>query len=68
MSMTKIGPQIVKIDENACMKLMDLFQLMKLMSKLDLEIDSENYDTISGFLIDEMGIIPSESDNRKGRI
>jgi putative hemolysin len=32
--------------------------------KLDLDLYSENYDTISGFLIDQLGTIPTENDNR----
>jgi putative hemolysin len=32
--------------------------------KLDLGLYSENYDTISGFLIDHMGSIPQENDER----
>ncbi len=32
--------------------------------KLDLDLYSENYDTISGFLIDQLGTIPMENDNR----
>lgn len=33
-------------------------------NKLDLNLYSENYDTISGFLIDHMGSIPMENDDR----
>ena len=36
----------------------------ELNMKLDLDIYSENYDTISGFLIDHMGTIPQEHDER----
>ncbi|MHB8127773.1 MAG: hemolysin family protein [Mobilitalea sp.] len=36
----------------------------ELNSKLDLNLYSENYDTISGFLIDHMGSIPQEHDDR----
>jgi putative hemolysin len=32
--------------------------------QLDLNLYSENYDTISGFLIDHMGTIPQENDDR----
>ncbi len=32
--------------------------------KLDLQLYSENYDTLSGFLIDHMGTIPQENDDR----
>lgn len=60
----KNGPQIVKIDEYVY-EIDGFVSVDEINSKLNLEIDSENYDTISGFLIDEMGFIPSENDNRK---
>lgn len=33
-------------------------------NRLDLNIYSENYETVSGFLIDQMGSIPQEKDDR----
>lgn len=36
----------------------------ELNNKLDLNLYSENYDTISGFLIDRIGSIPLENDDR----
>lgn len=36
----------------------------ELNNKLDLDLYSENYDTISGFLIDHLGSIPLENDDR----
>ncbi len=60
----KNSPQIVKIDENIY-EIDGLVSVDEINSRLNLEIDSENYDTLSGFLVDEMGIIPAENDNRK---
>jgi putative hemolysin len=60
----KNGPQIVEID--ASTYLIDgLITVDEINSKLNLEIESENYDTISGLLIDTMGAIPKEDDTRK---
>lgn len=60
----KNGPQIVKIDEYVYL-IDGLVTVDEINSKLDLEIESENYDTISGLLIGIMGTIPMKSDNRK---
>ncbi len=38
--------------------------LDEINNKLDLQLYSENYDTLSGFLIDHMGTIPQENDDR----
>jgi putative hemolysin len=38
--------------------------LDELNNKLELQLYSENYDTLSGFLIDHMGTIPQENDDR----
>ncbi len=38
--------------------------LDEINNKLDLQLYSENYDTLSGFLIDHMGSIPQENDDR----
>lgn len=63
----KNGPQILKVSEY--IYLIDgLVTVDEINSKLDLEIESENYDTISGLLIDIMGTIPMKSDNRKIKI
>lgn len=60
----KNGPQIVEID--ASTYLIDgLITVDEINSKLNLEIESQNYDTISGLLIDTMGAIPKEDDTRK---
>lgn len=36
----------------------------ELNNRLDLDLFSENYDTVSGFLIDHMGTIPQENEDR----
>lgn len=41
-----------------------LVSVDELNNKLDLNLSSENYDTISGFLIDHIGLIPLEKDDR----
>lgn len=41
-----------------------LLTIDELNSKLDLNISSENYETISGLLIDTMGEIPGDHDDR----
>ena len=60
----KNGPQITKLDDYTYL-IDGLVTIDQINDKLDIEIDSENYDTISGFLIDELGYIPSEGDTRK---
>lgn len=60
----KKGPQIKKLDDNTYL-IDGLVTIDQINDKLDTEIDSENYDTISGFLIDELGYIPSEGDTKK---
>ena len=60
----KNGPQIDKVDEYTYL-IDGLVTIDEINSKLDLDIESENYDTISGLLIDIMGTIPIESDKRK---
>ena len=41
-----------------------LVSIDELNNRLDLDLSSENYDTISGFLIDHLGSIPQEKDDR----
>lgn len=60
----KNGPKIKKLDEYTYL-IDGLVTIDQINDKLDIEIDSENYDTISGFLIDELGYIPSEGDTKK---
>lgn len=60
----KNAPQILKLDDYTY--LVDgLISVDQLNDKLDIEIDSENYDTVSGFLIDELGYIPGEDDHQR---
>lgn len=56
-------PKIQKIDNNTYM-IDGLITIDELNNKLDLDISSDNYDTLSGLLIDIMGTIPSEGDDR----
>lgn len=56
-------PKIVKVDADTY--LVDgLVSIGELNNKLDLNLYSEYYDTISGFLIDQIGSIPNEKDDR----
>lgn len=56
-------PKIIKLDTNTF--LVDgLVTIGELNNRLDLDLYSENYDTISGFLIDQIGSIPKEKDDR----
>jgi putative hemolysin len=41
-----------------------LVTIDEINNRLDLNIYSENYDTVSGFLIDQIGSIPQEKDDR----
>jgi putative hemolysin len=55
--------KLKRIDDNTY--LVDgMATIDELNNKLDLQLYSENYDTISGFLIDHMGSIPQENDDR----
>lgn len=56
-------PKIKKIN-NSTYIIDGLLTIVELNYKLDLNISSENYETISGLLIDTMGEIPSEHDDR----
>jgi putative hemolysin len=56
-------PKIVQIDPNTYM-IDGLVSIGDLNNKLDLSLYSEYYDTISGYLIDHIGSIPKEEDNR----
>ena len=55
--------KIKKIDDNTYI-LDGMATLDEINNKLDLELYSENYDTLSGFLIDRIGTIPLENDDR----
>lgn len=56
-------PKIRKLD-NSTYIIDGLLSIDDLNYKLGLNISSENYETISGLLIDTMGEIPSEKDDR----
>ncbi len=55
--------RILKIDSNTYI-IDGLVSIGELNNKLDLSLYSENYDTISGYLIDQIGSIPKEEDDR----
>lgn len=55
--------KIKQIDANTYM-VDGLVTIGELNNKLDLNLYSEYYDTISGFLIDKIGFIPKEEDDR----
>lgn len=56
-------PKIKMLDTSTYL-LDGLLTIDELNEELDLGISSENYDTISGFLIDTMGAIPSDDEDR----
>ncbi len=56
-------PKIKKLD-NSTYLIDGLLTIDELNSKLDLNISSDNYETISGLLIDTMGEIPDDHDDR----
>lgn len=55
--------KIVKIEPDTYI-IDGMITLGELNNKLDLDLYSDNYDTISGFLIDRIGSIPKEKDDR----
>ncbi len=56
-------PKIKKLDNNTYL-IDGLLTIDELNDKLDLNISSDNYETISGLLIDTMGEIPNDHDDR----
>lgn len=58
-----VSYKIKRIDESTYM-VDGLMTIDELNNRLDLDISSENYDTLSGFLIDNLGAIPQEEDDR----
>lgn len=58
------GPEIKKLDDKTYM-IDGLISIDDINDYFDLEIDTEDYDTISGFLIDELGYIPTEEDHSR---
>lgn len=57
-----VSYKIKKIDESTYM-VDGLITIDELNNRLNLDISSENYDTLSGFLIDNLGAIPQEEDD-----
>ncbi len=55
--------KINKLDENTYL-IDGMVTIDELNNRLDLDLYSENYDTISGYLIEEIGSIPQERDDR----
>ncbi len=55
--------KIMKLDSNTYL-IDGLVSIGELNNKLDLNLYSEYYDTISGYLIDQIGSIPKEEDDR----
>ncbi len=55
--------KIKKLDENTYL-IDGMVTIDELNNRLDLDLYSENYDTISGYLIEEIGSIPQERDDR----
>lgn len=53
------SPDITSIDDNTYL-ISGLVSLDEMNSKFNLRIDSSNYDTVSGFIIDKLGFIPSK--------
>ena len=56
-------PTIQKLDHNTYI-IDGLISIDELNNRLDLDISSDNYDTLSGLLVDIIGAIPNEDDNR----
>lgn len=55
--------KVKKLDDSTYM-IDGMATLDELNNQLDLDLTSDNYDTISGFLIDHIGCIPQENDDR----
>lgn len=55
--------KIKKLDDSTYL-LDGMVTLDEINNHLELQLFSENYDTLSGFLIDHMGSIPQENDDR----
>ena len=55
--------KVKKLDDDTYM-IDGMASLDELNNKLDLNLFSDNYDTISGFLIDHLGSIPQENEDR----
>ncbi len=55
--------KIKKLDDSTYL-IDGMVTLDEINNHLDLQLYSENYDTLSGYLIDHMGTIPQENDDR----
>lgn len=60
----KSGPHIDKIDDYTYL-IEGMVSIDEINSKLDLEIDTDVSDTVSGLIIDELGYIPMEDGHEK---
>jgi putative hemolysin len=58
-----VSVKIKKLDDSTYL-IDGMATIDEINNKLDLDLYSENYDTISGYLIDHMGSIPMEKDDR----
>lgn len=58
-----IYTKIKKVDETTYI-IDGLTNIDELNNKLDLDLFSDNYDTVSGYLIDHLGAIPLENEDR----
>ena len=56
-----VTPELVQIAEEKYM-LDGGMQIADLNEKLNLDLKTENYDTVSGFLVERLGYIPEASD------
>lgn len=57
-------PQIIPLEEGSYL-IDGLITIDEVNNKFHLDINTENYDTMSGFVIDELGYIPKEGDHKK---
>lgn len=58
------GPQITKISDDSFL-IDGLVSIDEINNRFELEIYSENYDTISGFIVDQLGYIPTQGEHEK---
>ena len=58
----EIDPKIYKVDDSTYM-VDGLITIDDLNEKLNLNLSSENYETLSGFLTELIGFIPKENDD-----
>lgn len=63
----KSGPQIDKIDDYTYL-IDGYITIDEINNKFDLNLDTETLDTVSGFVIDELGYIPVDASNQKVEI